>query len=106
MDAITRSDAVIFVDAAQLDEPAGTVCLLSRHALAGHVTNGGRMSAHEAGLIDLLTLALLEGWMPAHLALLGIQPQRIDWGEELSDPVARAFPTACDIVIQTALAWQ
>ncbi len=106
MDPLTRADAVIVVDAAQLGEPAGTVRLLDNQVLADHVTRGGRMSAHEAGLVDLLTLARLEGWAPAHLALVGIQPQHVDWGEELSEPVARAFSTACRTVIQTVLAWQ
>ncbi|MEJ1975485.1 MAG: hypothetical protein WDN49_04780 [Acetobacteraceae bacterium] len=64
------------------------------------------MSAHEAGLADLLTLAWLEGWAPMRLALLGIQPQRIDWGEQLSEPVAQSLPAACCAVVQTVLAWQ
>jgi hydrogenase maturation protease len=104
--AVTRFAAVIFVDAAQFNEPAGTLRLRDRNELAEHITSGARSSAHEAGLIDLLTLASLEGWTPAHIALLGIQPQRIDWGEDLSDPVSRALPHACDIVIQTARDWQ
>lgn len=103
---LTRSDAVLFVDAAQLGEPGGAVRLLDRSALADHVSRGGRMSAHEAGLVDLLTLARMEGWQPRRLALLGIQPQRIDWGEQLSEPVARSLPEACRAVVRTILAWQ
>jgi hydrogenase maturation protease len=97
---------VLVVDAAELGEPGGTVRLLDRHALADHVGRGGRMSAHEAGLVDLLTLARLDGWTPARLALLGIQPQLIDWGEQLSEPVARSLPAACRAAVQTVLAWQ
>lgn len=103
---LTRWSAVILVDAAQLGAAAGTLRLMGGDALIGHVTRGGRTSAHEAGLVDLLTLARLEGWAPAHLALLGIQPHRIDWGEQLTEPVARALPAACRTVVQTALAWQ
>jgi hydrogenase maturation protease len=106
MDTITRSESVIIVDAAELDEPAGTVRLLDRHAIAAHVARGGRKSAHEAGLVDLLTLARLDGWSPARLALLGIQPRLIDWGEQLSEPVAKSLPAACRTVIETALSWQ
>jgi hydrogenase maturation protease len=64
------------------------------------------MSAHEAGLVDLLTLARLEGWAPARLALLGIQPKIVDWGDRLSLPVSRSLPVACRAVIRTARAWQ
>ncbi len=103
---LTRSSAVIVVDAADLGERAGTVCLLPQKALAYYVSRGGRVSAHEAGLVDLLTLARLEGWAPARLALLAIQPQRIDWGEQLSEPVARSLPAACRTVIRTILDWR
>jgi hydrogenase maturation protease len=106
MAAITQSQCVIVVDAAQLNERPGTVRLLHREALADHVSRGGRMSAHEAGLVDLLTLARLEGWEPTRLALLGIQPKLIDWGARLSLPVSRSLPVACRAVIRTARAWQ
>jgi hydrogenase maturation protease len=106
MAAITQSQAVIVVDAAQLGERPGTVRLLHQQALADHVSRGGRMSAHEAGLVDLLTLARLEGWTPARLALLGIQPKIVGWGDRLSLPVSRSLPLACRAVIRTARAWQ
>lgn len=106
MASLTASDAILIIDAAQLGEAAGTIRLLGQRAIDEYVSRGGRVSAHEAGLVDLLTLALLDGWAPAHLALLGIQPQRIDWGEELSEPVAQALPVACQTAIETVLAWQ
>ena len=106
MDAFARSDAILLVDAAELGEPAGTIRLLERDALNRHVRRGGRVSAHEAGLVDLLTLAKLEGHAPSHLALLGVQPERIDWNETLSVPLARALPVACQMAIDTVLQWR
>jgi hydrogenase maturation protease len=105
-DALTRSNAVILVDATHFNQPAGTVRMLSQGALAAHLAHSVRTSAHEAGLIDLLTLARMEGWMPSHLSLVGIQPHHIGWGEELSDPVSRGCALACRTVVQTARAWQ
>lgn len=106
LDALAQSDSVLIVDAALLGEPAGAMRLLERQELEDHVSRNGRMSAHEAGLADLLTLARLEGWVPAHLSLLGIQPQRIDWGETLSDAVAQTVPAACRVAIAKVLSWQ
>jgi hydrogenase maturation protease len=105
LDQIARAEAVLIIDAAQLGAPAGTVRLLDRQQLALHVQRSGRLSAHEAGLADLLTLARLEGFAPRHLALLGIQPQTIDWGETLSPEVASAATIACQLAVQTALDW-
>jgi len=106
MDAFARWDAILLVDAAELGEPAGTIRLLERDALNRHVRRGGRVSAHEAGLVDLLTLAKLEGHAPSHLALLGVQPERIDWNETLSVPLARALPGACQMAVDTVLHWR
>jgi hydrogenase maturation protease len=87
-------------------EPAGSVRLLDQNALADHVNRGGRISAHEAGLVDLLTLARLDGWAPVRLALVGIQPKSLDWSAQLSEPVERSVPQACQAVMRTVLAWQ
>jgi hydrogenase maturation protease len=97
---------VLIVDAALLGEPPGAMRLLGSRELHEHVGRGERLSAHEAGLADLLTMARLEGWEPSNLALLGVQPERIDWGDTLSEPVARSVPSVCRAVIQTALSWQ
>lgn len=102
---ISQADAVLIIDAAQLGAAAGTLRLLDRDELARHVARSGRISAHEAGLADLLTLARLEGFAPRHLALLGIQPQTVDWGEALSPRVADAAAIACRLAVQTAMSW-
>ncbi len=105
LEQISQADAILIIDAAQFGAAAGTLRLLDRQELACHVARSGRISAHEAGLADLLTLARLEGFAPRHLALLGIQPQTIDWGEELSPPVADAAAMACRLAVQTAMSW-
>ena len=105
MDVLTRSDSVLIVDAALIGEQPGAMRLLESQELHDHVSRSGRMSAHEAGLSDMLTLAKLEGWAPKNLALLGVQPQRIDWGEALSEPLAQSVPTACRTVIAKVLSW-
>lgn len=105
LEQLARAEAVLMIDAAQLGAAAGTVRLLDRNELAQYAGRTGRKSAHEAGLADLLTLARLEGFSPRHLALLGIQPQTLDWGESLSPAVAAAAAVACRLAVQTALGW-
>lgn len=105
LEQISRAEAVLIVDAAQLGAAAGTIHLFDRNELAFHVGRTGRISAHEAGLADLLTLARLEGFEPGHLALIGIQPQTVDWGEALSPLVAAATAAACELAVQTARTW-
>jgi hydrogenase maturation protease len=106
MELFARSNAMLLVDAAQLNAPPGTIRLLDHKALERHVRRDGRLSAHEAGLAAMLTLAKLEGCVPARLALLGIQPKTIDWSDTLSHPVAQALNVACRAAIGTVREWQ
>jgi hydrogenase maturation protease len=105
LDLLRQTDALLIVDAAQLGAAAGTIRLFDRAELDQHVSRSGRISAHEAGLADLLTLAKLAGLAPKYLALLGIQPQTVDWGETLSPPVASAAFAARQLAISTGLGW-
>jgi hydrogenase maturation protease len=79
--------------------------MLDRRELAQLVRRSGRISAHEAGLADLLSMVALEGFAPKNLALLAIQPQTIDWGETLSPAVAQAALQACQLALETGRAW-
>jgi hydrogenase maturation protease len=106
MEVLTQSDAVLIVDAARLDAAPGAMRVFDRRELCGRITRGRRTRAHEAGLLDLLTLAQIDGWTPRRLALLGLQPRRIDWGEQLSETLAQRVPLACRAAIEVVLTWQ
>jgi hydrogenase maturation protease len=105
LEPLRQADAVLIIDAAELGAVAGTIRVFDRDELARHVSRSGRISAHEAGLADLLSLASLEGFAPKQLALLGIQPQSIDWGETLSPAVAEAATLACRLAVSMGLCW-
>lgn len=103
---LTKAQAVLMVDAAELGAPAGSTRLLEREALALHISRGGRIGAHESGLVGLLTLARSEGYQPKRLALLAVQPQIMEWGEDMSQAVSESLPLVCAQVVRTVLAWQ
>jgi len=91
---VEMADSMLIVDAANLDQPPGTVLLLEGLAMDAFLKSSRRRSVHEVGLIDLLDMARLHGCLPGQRALLCIQPQCIDWSESLSPPVASALPKA------------
>ena len=103
---LTKAQAVLMVDAADIGAAPGATRLLEREELALHVSRGGRIAAHESGLVGLLTLARMQGYQPKRLALLAVQPQTMDWGEDLSAPVSESLPLVCEQVVRTVLAWQ
>jgi hydrogenase maturation protease len=97
--------ALVVIDAAELGEPPGTVRVFQGDEMDRVVGAGRRNSVHEAGLADLLAMARLEDWLPAHRALVTVQPQRVDWGEALSPPVAAALPGVCERARLLAQRW-
>ncbi|WP_244021506.1 hydrogenase maturation protease [Novosphingobium organovorum] len=104
-DRLAQSWACILVDAADLQAQPGAVQVLTPHELAGRFAQGQRSSAHEAGLLDLLGLVELEGRLPRRLALVAIQPARLDWGERLTPAVAAAVPRACEVIQRIGQEW-
>jgi hydrogenase maturation protease len=61
---------------------------------------------HEVSLLDLLSINRLTDDLPENRALIGIQPDSVDWGELPCDAVMAAIPQACDLAIDTIQRWQ
>jgi hydrogenase maturation protease len=102
---IADHDNLIVVDAARLGQPPGSVQVLVGDAMDRYLT-GNRQSVHEVGLMDLLDIARLSGTFPSHRALIGIQPESLDWGDIPSASVQPAVAVAAAAVIQLQRDWQ
>ena len=101
---IEDADNLIVVDAAQLGEQSGAVqCMIG--AKMDHFLGTAKRSVHEVGLLDLLDIARLTETLPENRALVGIQPDLIDWGEQPTAAVSSAIPVAADHIIDLIAAW-
>lgn len=89
---INATDKLIVIDAAQLDSPPGTVAVFENDAMDHFLNAHPNRSVHEVGLADLMTMALLADRLPERRALIAVQPQKTDWGIELSADVAHSVP--------------
>jgi hydrogenase maturation protease len=103
---VEMADSMLIVDAANLDQPPGTVLLLEGLGMDTFLKTTRRRSVHEVGLIDLLDMARLHGCLPGRRALLCIQPQCIDWRETLSPPVAAALTEAVALARAALQRWK
>ena len=102
---IEDCDNMIVLDAAELKAPPGTV-----KAMAGadmdRFLGAARRSPHEVGLLDLFDIARLTGTLPDKRALIGIQPDIIDWGMSPTADVERALPQAVEEAVKLLVEWQ
>ncbi len=104
--AIEEVDNLIVVDAAELHAPPGTLRIFVNEDMDSFLGTNRRASVHEVSLLDVMSVALLSGRLPQHRALVGIQPQNLDWSDEPSGPVACAIPRACGEIMDLAGAWR
>jgi hydrogenase maturation protease len=95
------ADRVLGVDAMQAGGPAGTVYSLSVSDVEDQRPQG---SLHELNLLAALRF-LRNGRRPAIL-ILGVEPEIIDFGLELSSKVAAALPVVIHSVREIVNSWR
>ena len=64
-----------------------------------------RISPHQAGFQDVLALAKMRGRIPSQMVLIGVQPQSVAWGTQLTPTVAKTLPIVVDLVCWQIKQW-
>lgn len=95
---------LIVVDAARMGEPAGTMRVFEGEAMDLQLSGKGK-SVHEVSLADLMDMARLSDTLPAHRALVGIEPAEVDWGDALTPSVEAAVYPAMEAVRALIARW-
>ena len=90
-------DRLLIIDALETGGPPGTIARLTGEMIP--VAFETRLSPHQMGLRDLLAVSDLMGNRPPAMTLLGVQPETIEPGTDLSPPVESAL----DILVEMAL---
>ena len=81
-------ERILIVDACDFGGKPGEFRLFEREDIERLAA--GLLSTHTLPLS--MTVALLEQQLKTRIQLLGVQPERIDFGEKLSEPVAESMP--------------
>ncbi len=102
---IEDADQLIIVDATELKQPPGTVACFENDAMDAFVLGNRKRSVHEVGLMDLMAIARLNERWPSRRALVAIQPDSLDWGDEPTAAVKEAIPTACQHIERLVAEW-
>lgn len=100
---VEEAEHLLIIDALDGDHPPGTIRQIAGEEIPFLATN--KMSVHQIGFQEVLALANLRGRLPAHIVLIGVQPQSLDWGTELSPPVAQTLPCLTEMVYKQINAW-
>ncbi len=98
-----EADRVLIVDAVAMGNPPGALVRLSGDEVPACL--GIKISPHQMGLADLLAATRLRGTFPRELVLVGVEPEVIDTGLELSPSIAAQMGALVGRVLAELSRW-
>ena len=100
---IEDSERLVLLDAIAAGANPGYVVVLERDRLPIYLTR--KLSPHQIDLRDVLATAEWRGNLPAETVAIGVEPQSVELGLELSPAVDRAVEAAVGVVIARLVQW-
>jgi hydrogenase maturation protease len=100
---IEGSDRLLIIDAVDFKSPPGTVKVIEGPETLAFLDT--KLSVHQIGIPDLLFAASFSGVMPAETCLVGIQPDIIEAGLEMSGRVRENFETLLNTIVDKLRQW-
>jgi hydrogenase maturation protease len=95
---IDNRDVLILVDVINTGSAAGTISRFEGEDVPAFFQK--KISPHQLGISDLLATARLTGSVPNKIVLLGVDPQSIDTGLELTEVVAGKISVLAGLVAE------
>ena len=96
-------DRLVVLDAVETGQEPGTVVRLAGDEIP--LAMATKLSPHQMGLKDLLSVAALLGCAPGEMVLWGVQPASVELGTELTPPVAARLDLLVSRVLEELAAW-
>jgi hydrogenase maturation protease len=101
---IEDAGRLVLLDAIKAGAAAGEIVVLERDRLPVYLSR--KLSPHEVDLRDVLALAELRGTLPSETVAIGVQPEVVELGTELSPPVAAAIELLAETVVSRLERWR
>jgi hydrogenase maturation protease len=100
---IEKRDRLLVVDAVNFGEEPGYIGVLRNEEVPAFF--GVKASLHHLGLTDVLATAQLLDIAPREICLIGIQPQNITLGLELSELIQEKLGILVEQIVKQLEAW-
>jgi len=99
---VTGTQKLLIVDSIDGGVAAGTTFHLVGDEIRKHFAQ--KISAHEVGIQDVLTMLELTGKLP-HVELIGAQPFSLEAGTQLTPQMSKLVPTFADKAVDILRSW-
>jgi hydrogenase maturation protease len=101
---LEQANALLIIDAIQTGQPPGTIVRLEGEAIPTVLTV--KMSVHQVGLQELLAASRFQGTLPSRIVLWGMEPASMEWGLDLSSPVAAQVDALVEKAVAELVQWR
>ena len=105
LDRLSDLEGLVALDAMKLGKRPGTVTVLEGAAMDAHLRKQ-HGSVHEVGLSDLMDALRLRRDLPEKRALIGIEPENMDWGTQPTPRVDAALSEASHQAADLVRRWR
>ncbi|MFN8571067.1 MAG: HyaD/HybD family hydrogenase maturation endopeptidase [Gemmatimonadaceae bacterium] len=87
---VDGAERLLVLDAIDLGRDPGTVIELRGHEIPAFLERT-KLSPHQVDLRDVLALCEWRGTLPANVAVVGVQPERVELSSDLSPKIESAL---------------
>lgn len=105
LEVIEDAKKLVVVDAVIMGRDPGEVRVFEGQAMDEFLARSRAGSVHEVSLAELFSMARLRGYLPASRALIGIEPELVNWSETLSPIVAASLPRVSRALVRLLDGW-
>ena len=100
---IIGTQKLLIIDSIDGGVPAGKNFHLRGEEILKHFTQ--KISAHEIGIQDILTMLEITGKKIPVVELLGVQPYSLEAGIELTEPMQKLVPVFAEKAVEILKSW-
>lgn len=100
---IEGKDQILIIDAVNFGKDPGYIQVLNDDQIPSVLA--AKMSVHSIGLSDVLFAAKLLDVTPKKMCLIGIQPQSLEVGLDMTDCIGGKIEQLIDLSIRTLESW-
>ena len=100
---ITGTKKLLIIDSIDGGKEPGTSFYLAGEELKTHFRE--KISAHEVGIQDVLTMLELTGKAIPEVVVIGAQPYSLEAGVELTEQMKTLIPTIADRALEILKSW-
>jgi hydrogenase maturation protease len=100
---IEAADELLLLDAVRAGRAPGTLTELDRHQLPRYFAH--KISPHQIDLREVLAVAELRGHLPERIAVIGVEPERVEMSNALSPGVDQRVADVVQAAVDRLAEW-